>query len=43
MYEQGNGVSRDYQKAIGWYRKAAGHGSEIARKGIERVGKLISV
>lgn len=43
MYEQGNGVRRDYQKAIGWYRKAAAHGSEIARKGIDRVGKLISV
>ena len=42
MYEHGEGVDRDYQAALNWYRWAAGHGSGIARKGIERVGKLIS-
>ncbi|WP_456086387.1 tetratricopeptide repeat protein [Parabacteroides sp.] len=32
MYEKGNGVSKDIEKAKYWYQKAAEQGDEIATK-----------
>ena len=34
MYENGNGVTRDYAQAMTWYRKAADLGDPVAMRGI---------
>ncbi|MDR3243894.1 MAG: SEL1-like repeat protein [Elusimicrobiota bacterium] len=37
MYEDGQGVKRDYQEAAKWYQKAANQGEEYAKKNLERL------
>lgn len=34
IYENGNGVPRDYEKAVAWYRKAADQGNIIAQSNL---------
>jgi TPR repeat protein len=38
MYEDGNGIPKDYNEAIKWYRKAADQGSTKAEKALLRIG-----
>ena len=38
LYENGLGVTADHDLAIQWYRQAASHGSEDAKKNIQRLG-----
>jgi len=42
MHELGQGVSRDYQEALSWYRNALAHGNMDAKAGIERTEKKAS-
>ena len=38
MYYQGLGVRRDYARAARWYRKAASHGDDHARRALRSMG-----
>nr|MBQ5526926.1 SEL1-like repeat protein [Succinivibrionaceae bacterium] len=37
MYSCGQGVQRDNEKAIEWFRRAAAHGSADARRRIQNI------
>jgi len=37
LYEDGKGVTQDYQEAMKWYQKAEAHGDQAAKKSIERL------
>jgi tetratricopeptide (TPR) repeat protein len=43
MYESGNGVTKDYNQAIYWYRKAAEQGDENEKDARAALNKLISL
>jgi len=38
LYEKGDGVEKDEQKAIEWFRKAAKLGNEVAKQNLARLG-----
>lgn len=38
MYEEGRGVPKNIDAAIGWYRKSAAHGDEEAQRALMRLG-----
>ena len=37
MYQNGNGVTKDYKKAVEWYTKAAEQGNTIAIDALEEL------
>jgi TPR repeat protein len=39
MYQNGEGVAKDVDQAVSWYRKAAALGNESAKKNLQRLGK----
>jgi len=39
MYENGTGVDKDLKTAIGWYKKAAQHGSQEAATWFKQLGQ----
>lgn len=41
MYQQGEGVSKDYTKALKWYRKAASQGNPNAEQNLIALNNLI--
>ena len=37
-YYNGDGVAKDLEQAVYWYRKAANHGNEDAKKALKDLG-----
>ncbi len=37
MYESGDGVIKDKEKAIKWYKKSAEQGNEDAQKALKKI------
>jgi TPR repeat protein len=40
MYEKGDGITKDIDKAIYWYEKSAKQGYEIARSNLKVLQKI---